>query len=140
MHELEINLKFICNDVNLRKEGFIMKRLIAVLLVLVGTVSMSFAGEVSITYKDFSLSYSWTSDKSLADDEQISQAVQQGLKEGLNDGLKDRDNSSTTHYGDSYSRHSYSNSYVQERYHDAYMLGYKKGSGKAPSITDTIWW
>ena len=35
MHELEINLKFVCNDVNLRKEGFIMKRfIISVFLVL----------------------------------------------------------------------------------------------------------
>lgn len=35
MHELEINLKFVCNDVNLRKEGFIMKRfVISVFLVL----------------------------------------------------------------------------------------------------------
>jgi len=54
--------------------------------------------------------------------------------------LKDKNNSSTTHYGDSYSSGSFRNSYVQERYHDAYMEGYKKGAGKPPSITDTIWW
>ena len=117
-----------------------MKKIALVLAVMTTFVGMSYAGSINLGYKGFDLSYTWTSDKSLADDEQVRKAVQQGLKEGVDDGLKDKNNSSTTHYGDSYSNHSYRNSYVQDRYHDAYMEGYKQGAGKPPSITDTIWW
>ncbi len=116
------------------------KRLIVVLAVLATVVGMAFAGSVSLNYKGASLSYTWTSDKSLADDEQVKEAVKQGLMEGYNDGQKDKNRTDTTHYGDSYSEWSYRNSYVQDRYHDAYMQGYKKGAGKAPSLTDTIYW
>jgi hypothetical protein len=117
-----------------------MARKVLAVLVFMLLTGMVFAGSVSLSYKGFSLSYSWSSDKSLADDDQVRQAVQQGFGEGVEDGLKDKNNSSTTHYGDSYSRHSYSNSYVRERYHDAYMEGYKKGAGKPPSISDSIYW
>ena len=117
-----------------------MRKFVLVLAVLAAAVGMAFAGTVKLGYKGADLSYTWTSDKSLADDVQIQEAVKQGLKEGYDDGLKDKNNSSTAHYGDSYSEHSYRNSYVQDRYHDAYMKGYKEGAGKPPSITDTIWW
>lgn len=117
-----------------------MMKKITILFVMVFITGIIYAGEVSVDYKGFKFSYSWSSDKSLADDSQIRQAVQQGFQEGVNDGIKDKNNSSTTHYGDSYSRYSYSNSYVQERYKDAYMEGYKKGAGKPPSVSDSIWW
>ena len=116
------------------------KRLVVVLAMLATIITFTVAGTVSLEYEGASLSYTWTSDKSLADDNQIKEAVVQGLKEGYNDGKKDKYNSDTTHYGDSYSSWSYSNSYVQQRYHDAYMQGYKKGAGKPPSLTDTILW
>jgi hypothetical protein len=117
-----------------------MKKLFVLFLILLFTVGTLFAGEVRISYKGVTLSYSWSSDASQASDDQIKSAVEQGLKEGYNDGLLDKNNSNTTHYGDSYSRYSFRNSYVQSRYHDAYMEGYKKGAGKPPSIDDLILW
>ena len=117
-----------------------MKKISLVLPILVSVVGMAFSGTVKLGYKGADLSYTWTSDKTLADDGQVSEAVKQGLREGYDDGLKDKKNPSTTHYGDSYSEWSYRNSYVQDRYHDAYMQGYKMGAGKPPSLTDTIYW
>jgi len=117
-----------------------MRKLFLMLIVLLAMVWGAFAGSVLLNYEGVTLSYTWTSDKSLADDGQIKEAVIQGLKEGVSDGLKDKYNSDTTHYGDSYSEWSYRNSYVQNMYHDAYMQGYKNGAGKPPSLTDTIYW
>jgi hypothetical protein len=116
------------------------KRFCIGLCLLLATGVFVFAGDVSFSFMGATLSYSWSSDKSLADDAQVKSAVEQGLKEGYKDGLKDKNSSSTTHYGDSYSRSSFRNSYVQDRYHDAYMEGFKKGAGKPPSSSDTIYW
>lgn len=116
------------------------KKIIMALLVMATVVGMGFAGSVSLSVGGAQLSYSWVSDASRATDKQIEDAVRQGLKEGFMDGSKDKNNSSTTHYGDSYSQYSHKNSFVLEHYHDAYMKGFKEGAGKPPSITDTIWW
>jgi hypothetical protein len=117
-----------------------MKKLFVLFFILLFTVGTLFAGDIEISYMGVKLTYSWSSDASQASDAQIKSAVEQGLKEGYNDGLLDKNNSSTTHYGDSYSEYSFRNSYVQDMYHDAYMEGYKKGAGKPPSIDDIIWW
>jgi hypothetical protein len=117
-----------------------MKKLFILFFILFFTVGTLLSDSLDLKFNGAELIYTWDSDASEATEDEIENAIQQGLDEGYKDGLLDKDDSWTTHYGDSYSRYSFDNDYVQERYHDAYMEGYKSGAGKPPSIDDIIYW